>query len=184
MARALGAVEGGIEWLELDTYEPAALRQIRDAAPMPIASLETLFGRKQYKPFFEAGAVDVAIVDCIYNGFWESMKIAALADMYEVNCAAHNYHGNLGTAISVRHCTVRFTISCAHVMTHLLPVTTWLEKHRTMPGSLLCRHPQLPSLRGGRRRCAVEGRDLCQFTSDFGRSTAAPIWAGLGCDCR
>jgi hypothetical protein len=68
------------------------------------ANIQVLFGRKQYKPYFEAGAVDVAIVDCVYNGFWEAVKIAALADVYEVNCAAHNYHGHLGTAISAHFC--------------------------------------------------------------------------------
>eukprot|EP01050_Picozoa_sp_SAG11_P041403 SAG11_NODE_18540_length_488_cov_0.830334_1_plen_40_part_10 len=35
----------------------AALRQIRDAAPMPIASLESLIGRQCYLPFLQAGAV-------------------------------------------------------------------------------------------------------------------------------
>ena len=31
-----------LDWLELDIHDPEALRQIRDAAPMPIASLESL----------------------------------------------------------------------------------------------------------------------------------------------
>ena len=95
---ALGGT--GIDWLELDLYEPAALRQIRDAAPMPIASLESLIGRKAFRPYLEAGAVDVAIIDTLWNGVAESVKIANLCDSYEVNCAAHNYHGWLGTAIS------------------------------------------------------------------------------------
>ena len=50
--------------------------------------------------YFEAAAVDVAIVDVLYNGFWESLKIASLADAYEVNVATHNYMGHLGLAIS------------------------------------------------------------------------------------
>ena len=87
----------GIDWLELDLYEPNALRQIRDAAPMPIASLESLIGRKAFRPYLEAGSVDVAIIDTLWNGVAESVKIANLCDSYEVNCAAHNYHGWLGT---------------------------------------------------------------------------------------
>ena len=31
-----------MDWIELDIHDPEALRQIRDAAPMPIASLESL----------------------------------------------------------------------------------------------------------------------------------------------
>ena len=57
-----------LDWLELDIHDPEALRQIRDAAPMPIASLETLYGRQQFKPYLEAGSVDIAIIDAIWNG--------------------------------------------------------------------------------------------------------------------
>eukprot|EP01052_Picozoa_sp_SAG31_P039024 SAG31_NODE_5325_length_2609_cov_2.216733_2_plen_219_part_00 len=101
-AEAIGGA--GIDWLELDSYNPDALRQIRDAAPMPIASLESLIGRRAYLPFLQAGAVDVAIVDVLWNGVAEAVKIAALCDTFEVNCAAHNYHGHLGTAISAHFC--------------------------------------------------------------------------------
>ena len=94
----------GIDWLELDTYSPQALRQIRDAAPMPIASLESLMGRRAILPFLEAGAVDVCIIDPLWNGVDESIKMAELCDVYEVNCAAHNYHGWLGTAICAHFC--------------------------------------------------------------------------------
>lgn len=99
---ALGGT--GIDWLELDTYSPQALRQIRDAAPMPIASLESLMGRRAILPFLEAGAVDTCIIDPLWNGVDESLKMAALCDTFEVNCAAHNYHGWLGTAICAHFC--------------------------------------------------------------------------------
>ena len=62
---ALGSAVG-IDWLELDTYSPKALRQIRDNAPMPIASLESLMGRRAILPFLEAGAVDVCIIDTLW----------------------------------------------------------------------------------------------------------------------
>ena len=71
---------------------------------MPIASLESLIGRKSYLPYLQAGAVDVAIIDTLWNGVGESIKIAGLCDTFEVNCAAHNYHGWLGTAISAHFC--------------------------------------------------------------------------------
>lgn len=52
----------GIDWLELDLYSPKALRQIRDHACMPIASLESVMGRKGILPYLEEGAVDVCIM--------------------------------------------------------------------------------------------------------------------------
>ena len=71
---------------------------------MPIASLESLIGRRAYLPFLEAGCVDVAIVDVLWNGVAEAVKIANLCDTFEVNCAAHNYHSHLGNAISAHFC--------------------------------------------------------------------------------
>jgi L-alanine-DL-glutamate epimerase-like enolase superfamily enzyme len=44
--------------------------------------------------------MDVGIVDVIWNGLSESMKIASLCDVYEVNCAPHNFYGNLCSMIS------------------------------------------------------------------------------------
>ena len=54
---------------------------------IPVASCECLFGRRDYRPFFEQQAVDVAIIDVPWNGVGESLKIAAMADAYEVNVA-------------------------------------------------------------------------------------------------
>ena len=45
-------------------------------------------------------ATDVAIVDVIWNGLTESLKIAAMADVYEINVAPHNFYGHLCSAIS------------------------------------------------------------------------------------
>lgn len=94
----------GLDWLELDTYSPQALRRIRDKAAMPIASLEAIMGRRSLLPFLEAESVDVCIIDPLWNGVDESVKMAELCDIYEVNCAAHNYHGWLGTAICAHFC--------------------------------------------------------------------------------
>lgn len=87
-------------WLEIDTRDAGALRTIRDGAPMPIASCECLFGRREFRPFLEQGAVDVAIVDVPWNGLAESLKIAAMADAYEVNVAPHNFYSDLATCMS------------------------------------------------------------------------------------
>ena len=71
---------------------------LADSGPScrPIASLESLYGRQQFKPFLDAGAVDVAIVDILWNGCWESLKIAAMCDAYEVrsshSISTHSHH--------------------------------------------------------------------------------------------
>ncbi len=87
-------------WVEIDSYNPQALAYIRDHSAHPISSLETLFGIREIKPFLDANAVDVAIIDTIWNGVWQSMKMASLCDAYDVNIAPHNFYGHLCTMIN------------------------------------------------------------------------------------
>ena len=87
-------------WLEADLHEPQGLAQVRQSTATPIGSLESLHGRRQYKPYFDSYAMDVAIIDVPWNGLLESYKIAALAETYEVNVAPHNFCGHLYTMIN------------------------------------------------------------------------------------
>jgi L-alanine-DL-glutamate epimerase-like enolase superfamily enzyme len=91
-------------WLEIDSYDPEGLAYIRSRAPMPVASCESLFGRRQFRPFFENRSVDVSIVDVPWNGLLESVKVAAMAEAYEINCAPHNFYGHLSTLMSAHFC--------------------------------------------------------------------------------
>jgi L-alanine-DL-glutamate epimerase-like enolase superfamily enzyme len=91
-------------WLEVDLFDPAALEVVRRRAPMPICSGENLYGSRQFRPFLEAVALDVASVDVIWNGFHQAKKIADLAETFEVNCAPHNYYSHLATFIAAQWC--------------------------------------------------------------------------------
>ncbi|MFZ3234562.1 MAG: mandelate racemase/muconate lactonizing enzyme family protein [Stellaceae bacterium] len=102
LARALEPLD--LTWLEIDTYDHQALALIRRSARVPIASCESLYGRRQFRPYFENQSVDVAIIDVAWNGILESVKIAAMADAYEVNVAPHNFNGHLGSLISAHMC--------------------------------------------------------------------------------
>jgi L-alanine-DL-glutamate epimerase-like enolase superfamily enzyme len=96
--------ELGLMWFEIDSYEPRALAHIRRSLKTPVASLESLHGIRQFVPFFEQQAVDVAIIDEIWNGVAQSIKIAAMAEAYEVNVAPHNFYGHLCTMHSAHFC--------------------------------------------------------------------------------
>jgi len=103
--RVAAAVEPiGLTWLEIDSHDPPSLAMIRNRAPCPIASCETLHGRRDFKPYLEQYAMDVAIVDVPWNGLGESIKIASMCDAYEVNCAPHNFYGHLCSFISAHFC--------------------------------------------------------------------------------
>ena len=87
-------------WIEIDSYSPEALAHIRARSPHPVSSGETLFGLRDFLAYFREQAMDVAIVDTIWNGVWQSMKIAAAAEAHEVNVAPHNFYGHLCTMIN------------------------------------------------------------------------------------
>jgi len=103
--RLARALEGhGLRWLELDTPDPEALALIRRSSRVPVASLESLYGLTDYRPFLQQRGVDVAIVDVLWNGFWQASRIAALADAYDTDVAPHNMVGELGNLISAHFC--------------------------------------------------------------------------------
>ena len=98
MARAMEPFD--LFWVEIDTRDPKALHYIRSRTTIPVASCECLFGRKDYRPFFEHQSMDVAIIDIPWNGLAETLKIATMADTYEVNVAPHNFYCHLATMMS------------------------------------------------------------------------------------
>jgi galactonate dehydratase len=91
-------------WVEIDLHDPRGLAAIRRSTSTPVASLETIYGVKQFRPFFEEQAVDVAIIDVPWNGLWESVRVAAVADSFDVNCAPHNFYGDLASLMSAHFC--------------------------------------------------------------------------------
>ncbi len=94
----------GLAWFEIDLFDPASLKMIRDAIRTPLASCESLYGLRGFKPYFEHYAMDVAIIDVPWNGIWQSLKIAAMAEAFEVNVAPHNFYGHLSTYMGAHFC--------------------------------------------------------------------------------
>jgi L-alanine-DL-glutamate epimerase-like enolase superfamily enzyme len=93
-------------WVEIDMRNAPALAYIRSRTTIPVATGESLFGRREYRPFFEQGSMDSVIIDVPWNGLAESIKIAAMADAYEVNVAPHNFYSPLATLMSMHLCAV------------------------------------------------------------------------------
>ena len=107
------------------------------------------------------------IVDPLWNGVDESVKMASLCDVYEVNCAAHNYHGWLGTAICAHFCAAIPNFKVLEVdvddvpwkdkiVTHVPPVVNGVLTLPNGPGwgvdvdeEELARHPPLRDARSG-----------------------------------
>lgn len=140
LARALE--HHGLMWVEIDSYDARALGHIRRATRTPVASCESLFGRRQFKDFFENYAMDVAIVDVPWNGILESVKIAAMAEAYEVNVAPHNFYGHLSSLMSAHFCAA---ISNFRIMEIDIDDVPWKDDLVTEPPHIDSGELVLPS---------------------------------------
>ena len=93
-------------WLEIDMYDHAALRQIKDSTTTKICTGENLYYMREYLPYFECRAADVFMIDVPWNGFAPSKKIGDLANVFHLNVAPHNYYSHLATYMSASLCAV------------------------------------------------------------------------------
>jgi L-alanine-DL-glutamate epimerase-like enolase superfamily enzyme len=132
-------------WVEIDSFDPRALHDIRSRIPMPLASCESLYGRRGYRPFFEAQAADVAIIDAPWNGVAESLKIAAMADAYEVNVAPHNFYGHLCTLMNAHWCAVVPNFRIMEIDVDAVP---WLDELYTVTPTIRDGYLHLPATPG------------------------------------
>ncbi len=140
VARALDDL--GLAWFEIDTYDPAALARIRASVGTPIASCESLFGIRGFRPYFEHAAMDVAIVDVPWNGAWEALRIAAMAEAYETNVAPHNFYGHLSTLMSAHFCAA---IPNFRVMEIDIDDVPWKDDLVTRPPEIEDGHLKVPA---------------------------------------
>lgn len=92
---------------------PEALAQIAAMTSTPIALGERLYSRWDFKPFFEAGVVDIIQPDLSHaGGLLECRKIAAMAEAYDIAVAPHCPLGPLALAscLQLAACTPNVAI--------------------------------------------------------------------------
>lgn len=80
----------------------AALRQVRQAVTVPIATGERLVTRHQFREIFEQQACHIIQPDlCHCGGLLEGKKIAAMAEAYYMGVAPHNPLGPVANAAAL-----------------------------------------------------------------------------------
>jgi galactonate dehydratase len=91
-------------WVE-DPIRPDAtdaLARLRGAVDVPIATGETVVGRRGFLPLLQRGAVDVVTADVQWTGgLTEARRIATLADAFGVAVAPHDCTGPVTFAACV-----------------------------------------------------------------------------------
>lgn len=119
-----------LTWLEIDIESPDALAMIRSSTSTPIASLESLYGQSQYLPFLQKQCADVCIIDAIWNGVWQSARIATLADAFGVNIAPHNPVGDLANLMSAH---LAAAVPNFRIMELRVDEAPWIREYVTHP---------------------------------------------------
>lgn len=134
-----------LAWLELDINNPDALSLIRRHARVPIASLESLHGVAEYRPFLQHQAVDTCIIDPMWNGVWQSARIAALADAHETTMAPHNPVGELGNLMSLHLSAIAPNLRIMELRVDEAP---WTRDHLSHPPQVVDGHMIVPDRPG------------------------------------
>jgi len=98
--------EFNLAWVEIDSYDPKSLNEIKNAINIPITSCENLYGLREFMPYFENRSMDIVSIDVIWNGLLESIKIANTAEIHNMNVTSHNFNGHLATFISMHFCSI------------------------------------------------------------------------------
>jgi L-alanine-DL-glutamate epimerase-like enolase superfamily enzyme len=119
-----------LRWLEIDSFDPDAMATIRRHSSTPIGGCEMICTARTYRPFFSMQALDVPLVYVAWNGFMESLRIAALADAYDTNVTAHNFTSHLATQISGHFAAVTPNMQ---IMEFDPDEVTWLHEYFTQP---------------------------------------------------
>lgn len=100
---------------ELEPYNPMfieepvlpenneALKELARSSSIPIATGERMFTRWDFKQLFADGVVDIIQPDLSHaGGIWETRKIAAMAEAYDVAVAPHCPLGPIALAASLQ----------------------------------------------------------------------------------
>ncbi len=88
------------EWIEepVPPENAAALRRVRQATRLPIATGERAHTMEDIRGFIEGGCMDVVQVDLThFGGFLPMKRLAGWADAYYLLMAPHNVCGPVGT---------------------------------------------------------------------------------------
>jgi len=128
LARALEPYD--MMWLETETFDPQALRMVRDASRTPICTGESLFGLHGFRPYLELHAQDVIMPDLAWNGITMGKKIADMAHAYDVLFAPHNCHSPLTTLVAANVCA---TVPNFYVLEFDVDDAPWRDEIMTHP---------------------------------------------------
>ncbi len=130
-----------LHWLELDSPDPDAIRQIKESTSTRICTGETLFHMQGYLPYFERHAADVFMIDVPWNGVAQGKKIGDLAGTFQHNVAPHNHYSHLSTFMSASLCAVLPNVRIMEIEIDDVP---WKDQLTTAAPEIVDGYLQIP----------------------------------------
>jgi L-alanine-DL-glutamate epimerase-like enolase superfamily enzyme len=144
IAMARHAERFDLAWLELEMASVAALNEVRSHTRIPLAGGERL-RVMDYPALLQAGAVDIPIVDVLFNGVRESLHVAAGAEAFDANIAVHNCYGPLATLMAAAYCAVTPNVEWLEMDVDAVP---WRDEFVTNPPRVIDGCLMLPDAPG------------------------------------
>ena len=129
-------------WLEIDMYNPEAIRDIKDSTSTRICTGENLYYMRDFLPYFESRSADVFMVDVPWNGFSQSKKVGDLANIFQFNMSPHNYYSHLASCISASLCGV---LSNVRIMETDIDDVSWKDEIVSVVPEIVDGHMKIPT---------------------------------------
>ncbi len=138
LARAMEPFD--LMWLEVESFDPKALRTIRESTRTTVCTGESIFGTQGFRPYLDLNAQDVIMPDLAWNGITMGKKIADMAHAHDVLCAFHNCHSPVTTLVSA---AVAATIPNFYILEIDVDDAPWRDDLMTHPFTIADGHLHL-----------------------------------------
>jgi galactonate dehydratase len=160
---------------------PEALKAITAGTHVPIALGERLFSRWDFKPFFEAGAVDIIQPDLSHaGGISECRRIAAMAEAYDVAVAPHCPLGPIALAacMQIALTSINFVIQEMSLGIHYNSAEHDLLTYLRDPSVFDVSDGMVPALTGAGLGVEVDEARVREAARNMGPGWRNPVWRG------
>lgn len=97
--------ELGVRWLEEPLYKHdyEGYSRLREATTVPIAGGEMNVDLHEFRDLVERGCLDILQPDAVIStGLWNARKVAALAEMHNLEFSPHTWTNGLGLAANLQ----------------------------------------------------------------------------------
>jgi galactonate dehydratase len=128
-------------WVEVELRDARTLRELRNRTSVPVAGGERLRADEFYE-LLGARAVDIPIVDVLFNGLVQALPVAAAADAHDQNIAVHNCYSPLATLMGAAFCASVPNLQMLELDVDGVP---WQNDFLTCPPLVRDGHLELPS---------------------------------------